>query len=99
LFDAFWSYSKFVLELHSYLSLTTTDPNSQVFYDFKQGNLTNQLKGSGMLWDKENAEAVMSLASLYYSNQWKKYWKLEHDADKLSENILIHCYNKCLIVV
>jgi len=44
------------------------------------GCLTNRLKGSGMRWDKDNAEAVMSLASLYYSNQWKKYWKLEHNA-------------------
>jgi hypothetical protein len=40
------------------------------------GCLTSRLKGSGMRWDKDNAEAVMGLAGLYSSNQWDKYWKL-----------------------
>jgi len=39
------------------------------------GCLTKRLKGSGMRWDKDNGEAVMALASVYYSNQWDKYWK------------------------
>ena len=44
------------------------------------GCLTKRLKGSGMKWDKDNAEAVMALASLYYSNQWDKYWKPKQNA-------------------
>ena len=39
------------------------------------GCLTKRLKGSGMRWDKDNAESVMALASVYYSNQWDEYWK------------------------
>ena len=42
------------------------------------GCLTERLKGSGMRWDKDNAEAVMALAGLYYSHQWEKYWKVEN---------------------
>ncbi len=38
------------------------------------GCLTKRLKGSGMRWDKGNAEAVMALASIYYSNLWNEYW-------------------------
>lgn len=44
------------------------------------GCLTKRLKGSGMRWDRDNAEAVMSLASLYYSHQWNKYWKSKQKA-------------------
>jgi len=44
------------------------------------GCLTNRLKGSGMRWDKDNAEAIMGLAGLYFSNQWDKYWKLGQKA-------------------
>jgi len=44
------------------------------------GCLTRRLKGSGMRWDKDNAESVMALASIYYSNQWDKYWKSRHKA-------------------
>jgi len=44
------------------------------------GCLTKRLKGSGMRWDKDNAESVMALASIYYSNQWDKYWKSRHKA-------------------
>jgi hypothetical protein len=39
------------------------------------GRLTKRLKGSGMRWDKDNAEAMMAIASIYYSGQWEKYWK------------------------
>lgn len=44
------------------------------------GCLTKRLKGSGMRWDRDNAESVMALASIYYSNQWDKYWKSKHKA-------------------
>jgi len=44
------------------------------------GCLTKRLKGSGMRWDNDNAEAVMALASIYYSNQWNNYWKSRHKA-------------------
>ena len=39
------------------------------------GRLTQRLKGSGMRWDKSNAEGMMALASIYYSGQWDTYWK------------------------
>ena len=41
------------------------------------GTLTDRLKGSGMRWDKENAESMMALASLYHSGLWHTYWKTE----------------------
>ena len=44
------------------------------------GCLTRRLKGSGMNCDRDNAEAVMALAGVYYSNQWDKYWKSRHKA-------------------
>jgi len=44
------------------------------------GCLTQRLKGPGMRWDKDNAQAVMSLASIYYSNQWNTYWKSSNKA-------------------
>ena len=44
------------------------------------GCLTKRLKGSGMSWDRDNAEAVMALASVYYSDQRNKYWKSGHKA-------------------
>ena len=37
--------------------------------------LTQRLKGSGMRWDADNAEAVMALESLRESGLWKKYWE------------------------
>ncbi len=40
------------------------------------GCLTKRLKGAGMRWDKDNAESVMALASLYSSHLWDKYWQL-----------------------
>jgi hypothetical protein len=41
------------------------------------GCLTRRLKGRGMRWDGDNAEAIMALSSIYYTNQWKRYWKAE----------------------
>jgi hypothetical protein len=39
--------------------------------------LTLRLKGPGMRWDKVNAEAVMTLASLRASGLWDEYWKTQ----------------------
>jgi hypothetical protein len=33
-----------------------------------------------MRWDKDNAESVMALASLYQSGLWKAYWESERAA-------------------
>ena len=44
------------------------------------GSLTARLKGSGMRWDTDNAEAVVALASVYYSNQWDQYWDAKRKA-------------------
>ena len=35
---------------------------------------TRRLKGSGMRWNRENAEAMMALEALYQSKQWDQYW-------------------------
>jgi hypothetical protein len=37
--------------------------------------LTARLKGSGMRWDSDNAEAVMGLEALYQSGLWDEYWR------------------------
>jgi hypothetical protein len=37
--------------------------------------LTARLKGSGMRWDGDNAEAVMGLEALTQSGQWDRYWE------------------------
>ena len=37
--------------------------------------LTARLKGSGMRWDGNNAEALMGLEALYQSGQWDGYWR------------------------
>jgi hypothetical protein len=37
--------------------------------------LTARLKGSGMRWDGDNAEAVMALEALTQSGQWDRYWR------------------------
>lgn len=37
--------------------------------------LTARLKGSGMRWDSDNAEAIMALEALTQSDQWRSYWK------------------------
>ena len=44
------------------------------------GTLTDRLKGSGMRWDRDNAESVMALASVYHSGQWHSYWASERAA-------------------
>lgn len=43
------------------------------------GCLTRRLKGRGMRWDGDNAEGVMAIASIYYTGQWKRYWKTERN--------------------
>jgi len=53
-------------------------------------SLTARLKGSGMRWDKDNAQAIMSLAALYAVKQWKQYWGQEphkHHQKKLSHTL------------
>jgi hypothetical protein len=37
--------------------------------------LTARLKGSGMRWDANNAEALMALEALTQSGQWQAYWQ------------------------
>ena len=37
--------------------------------------LTARLKGSGMRWDADNAEAIMALEALTQSGQWDLYWR------------------------
>jgi len=44
------------------------------------GTLTRRLKGRGMHWDAGHAEAMMALASLYYSNLWADYWARQRAA-------------------
>lgn len=44
------------------------------------GCLTKRLKGRGMRWDRDNAESIMALGSVYYSNLWKTYWQLSRAA-------------------
>jgi hypothetical protein len=41
--------------------------------------LTRRLKGSGMRWDKPNAEAMMALAAVRQSHLWLAYWNLQKD--------------------
>lgn len=35
---------------------------------------TRRLKGPGMRWDMDHAEAMMALEALYQSNLWDRYW-------------------------
>ena len=44
------------------------------------GTLTARLKGRGMHWDADNAEAIMALGSLHYSNLWAHYWAKQRAA-------------------
>jgi hypothetical protein len=39
--------------------------------------LTARLKGSGMRWDSDNAEAIMALEALTQSDQWDDYWETQ----------------------
>ena len=36
---------------------------------------TERLKGVGMRWDADNAEALMALEALDQSGEWPLYWK------------------------
>lgn len=36
---------------------------------------TRRLKGQGMRWDLDNAEAMMALASMRQSRPWDRYWQ------------------------
>lgn len=40
--------------------------------------LTARLKGSEMRWDSPNAEAIMALAAMDQSGQWRSYWNLRN---------------------
>jgi hypothetical protein len=42
--------------------------------------LTLRLKGSGMRWDRPNAEAIMALVALRHSDPWKLYWNAQQKA-------------------
>lgn len=44
------------------------------------GTLTGRLKGPGMRWDTDNAEAMMTLAGIYHSGLWRTYWQSERTA-------------------
>ena len=44
------------------------------------GTLTQRLKGRGMRWDRDNAESMMALGTLYYSNLWDDYWAKQRTA-------------------
>lgn len=44
------------------------------------GTLTARLKGPGMRWDADNAEALMALAGIYHSNLWRNYWHAQRQA-------------------
>jgi hypothetical protein len=44
------------------------------------GTLANRLKGSGMRWDKYNAESMMGLGAIYHSGLWQTHWKAERAA-------------------
>ena len=35
---------------------------------------TLRVKGVGMRWDADNAEAMMALEAMEESNQWEQYW-------------------------
>jgi hypothetical protein len=44
------------------------------------GTLTARVKGPGMRWDSDNAEALLALAALDHSRQWATYWTLQRAA-------------------
>jgi hypothetical protein len=33
-----------------------------------------------MHWDKDNAESIMALGAVYYSNLWQRYWRAQRAA-------------------
>ena len=44
------------------------------------GRLTARLKGPGMRWDADNAEAMTALAALQQSNLWDTHWRSQRQA-------------------
>lgn len=44
------------------------------------GTLTNRLKGSGMRWDRDNAESMLALGAIYHSGLWQTHWKAQRTA-------------------
>ena len=44
------------------------------------GTLTARLKGPGMRWDGDHAEAMMALACIDHSGLWETYWKSQRQA-------------------
>jgi len=44
------------------------------------GTTTARVKGAGMRWDADNAEAMLALAALDHSRLWSDYWKLQRAA-------------------
>jgi len=68
--------------VHKRVAMTDYPTFRQLGYDCGSGpteslcgRLTDRLKGPGMRWDEDNAEAMMALASLYHSDLWDTYWK------------------------
>ena len=41
-------------------------------------------KGRGMRWDKDNADSIMALGSLDYSDLWSNYWNQQRAAETLA---------------
>lgn len=44
------------------------------------GTTTARVKGPGMRWDADNAEAMLALAALDHSRLWTEYWRLQRAA-------------------
>lgn len=44
------------------------------------GTFTERLKGRGMRWDSDNAEALMALGGLYHSGLWRQFWEKQRAA-------------------
>jgi hypothetical protein len=44
------------------------------------GTVTSRVKGAGMRWDGDNAEAMLALGALDNSRQWAAYWTLQRTA-------------------
>ena len=44
------------------------------------GALTARLKARGMRWDRDNAQSIMALGGVYYSNLWDNYWNHQRAA-------------------
>ncbi len=58
------------------------------------GRLTDRLKGPGMRWDKDNAEAMMALASLDQSGLWEHLLEIRAGGGlRPPESLLAHSLN------